>query len=240
MNTTQRPHLVRAGGIAGILTTALGIGSFVAAGNSPDSTASVKDISQYLVQSRGGIVASAVLLILAGAVLCYFNATLASLVRERTGEGALSTMIVISGAIMVSLLVWDGLPVLALAFTAGQPGGLGDGAAMRALYELENGIIMPGAFGVLAAAFLVTTAVAALRGAFAARWFGYLLLAFAAVSMVGAVLGLTQASGGSASPLSYAPAFVTFPAILIAGVFMVVSSRGTRVDRPGAMMAERG
>jgi len=223
-------RFVKTGGVAGIIATLFGIASFLSSGGSPDTSASIADIINYLSQGRTGIVTSTIFLMLGAVCLCCVVAVVANMVREREGGGPLPGLLILAAALTVSLLAWDTLPVLALSFTVGLPGGAGDGSGIRVLYGLANGVIMPGAFGVFAALFIGTLAIAALRGAFATRWVGFVLLAFAALSLTGGLIGLSQVDGGSSSVLSYAPAFVTFPTSLICGIAMVLQGRARTAD----------
>jgi hypothetical protein len=228
MDAHTPARFVKTGGLAGIIASLFGIASFLAFlayGSSPDTSASVEDITNYLIQGRTSIVASTVLLMLCAVCLCCFVAVVADMVREREGGGPLPGLLILGAALMVSLLAWDNLPILALSFTVGLPGGAGDGSAIRALYALAGGIIMPGAYGVFAALFIGTLAIAALRRAFATRWLGFVLLVFAALSLTGGLIGLSQVDGGNSSVLSIAPAFVTIATSLICGIVMVLQGR---------------
>ena len=230
MDAHTPARFVKTGGLAGIVASLFGIASFLSAGSSPDASASVEDITNYLVQGRTGMVATTVLLMLAAACLCCFAAVVANMVREREGGGPLPGLLILAAALTVSLLAWDSLPLLALSFAGGLPGGAGDGSVIRALYALANGIIMPGAYGVFAALFIGTLAIAALRGAFATRWLGFVLLAFAALSLTGGLIGLSQVDGGTSSVLSYSPAFVTILTSLLCGIAMILQDRARTAD----------
>jgi hypothetical protein len=76
--------------------------------------------------------------------------------------------------IVLVFFVWDGLSLTVLAFLATQDGGLTDSSTVRAFYDVYNGIVMPGAFGFVAAIFLTSVGLAMVRRVFAARWVGYL------------------------------------------------------------------
>jgi len=107
----------------------------------------------------------------------------------------------------------------ALEFLSRQ-GGLTDPSVIRTFYDLQNGIIMPGAFGFVAAVFLTSLGAAMVRGVFAAPWVGWLSLVFAALSLVSGILGLTTSSGGT-SPLGYFPAIGFVLIGLISSIFML-------------------
>jgi hypothetical protein len=132
MNAHAPAHFVKTGGVAGIIASLFGIASFLSAGSSPDASASVEDITNYVVQGRTGMVATTVLLMLAAACLCCFAAVVANMVREREGGGPLPGLLILAAALTVSLLAWDSLPLLALSVAGGLPSGAGDGTVIRA------------------------------------------------------------------------------------------------------------
>jgi hypothetical protein len=59
------------------------------------------------------------------------------------------------------------------------------------------------------------------RGKFASRWLGCLSLVFAPVSIAGGVLGLTQTTGGTSSPVSFSPAIGSMTIVLLSSIYML-------------------
>jgi hypothetical protein len=213
---------VQTGGAAGILSFVLVALSFIVnSPNSPDSDAAVKDIVAFLNANRNGIIVADVLVIAAAVVILWYGATLSRLMGERDETSPLGTVMLGSSAAMSVLFIWDGLSLTLLAFLSKQSGGLSDQSTVRALYDLFNGIVMPGGFGFVAAIFLTAVGLGMVRGKFASRWLGHLSLVFAPVSIAGGVLGLTQTTGGTSSPVSFSPAIGSMTIVLLSSIYML-------------------
>lgn len=114
----------------------------------------------------------------------------------------------------------DGLPFTALEFLVKQ-GGLTDPSLTRIFYDLQNGIIMPGAFGFMAAVFLVAFGSAALRRVFTAPWLGWLSFVLAGFAVAGSILGLTLTNGGTMFPFGFLPAIGFVVVVLITSIYML-------------------
>jgi hypothetical protein len=169
-----------------------------------------------------------VLVMLAAPLLLWFGGTLAALLRARDPRSPLGVIVLGAVATMVGFLAWDGLTQTALAYL-GQQGAAANAPAITALYDLQDGIVMPGAYGFVAAVFLVAAGLAMLRGVVASRWLGVLSLVFAALSVAGGTLGLTLVNGGSVSPVSYSPAIGTSVVSVIVSIYMLRRSAWAEV-----------
>ena len=213
---------VQAGGGAGVLSFVLVALSFVVnSPNAPDSNAGIKVITTYLTANRDAMLTADVLVVAAAAVIIWYGATLARLLHECDDRTPLGTILLGVATAMAVFFTWDGLSLTLLAFLSKQPAGLADTSAVRAFYDLYNGVVMPGGFGFLAAIYLTVIGIAMVRRTFAAPWLGYLSLIFAPLSVVGAVLGLTLTDGGTVSPLSFAPAIGSMVVVVISSIFML-------------------
>ncbi|HEV7679094.1 MAG TPA: hypothetical protein VGQ42_11045 [Candidatus Dormibacteraeota bacterium] len=212
---------VRSGGIAGIASCIAAISTFSLLGTAPDSDAGAAQVAAYVSAQRSGLIASGVLVMLAAGLILWFGGTLAGMLRARDPRSPVGLIVLASVAAMVVFLGWDGITQTALAFLSRQGSAQANAAVITALFDLQNGIVMPGAYGFVAAVFLIAVGVAALGGLFAARWLGWLSLVFAALSLAGATMGLTLVNGGTVSPVSYSPAIATAVVTLIASIFML-------------------
>jgi len=210
---------VQLGGVMGIAACLLLLSAGFVASNTLSSNASTVQITHYLTSHRSGVLAQTVLDVAGSALALWFAGTLVRLLLIRDRRSPLGLVVLAAGIGMTAVASLDGITLTVLEFLSRQ-GGLGDPSVTRAFYDLQNGVIMPGAFGCIAAVFLASLGVAMLRGVFAARWVGWLSLLLAALSVLSSVVGLTIASGGT-SVVGYFPA-VGFVLIgLISSIFML-------------------
>jgi hypothetical protein len=210
---------VQGGGVAGVLGVLVAIVAAVIVNNTLSSNSSPAQIASYLEGNRSAILTQQVLSVAGAGLLLWFVGTLARLLQTRDERSPLGLIVLAAGAGMAVMLSLDGLPLTALEFLVKQ-GGLTDPSVTRIFYDLENGIIMPGGFGFMAAVFLVSLGSAMIRRAFAAAWLGWLSFVLAAFAAAGSVVGLTATSGGT-SVFGFLPAIGSLVVILITSIYML-------------------
>jgi hypothetical protein len=221
----------RSGGAAGIAGCIAAGVTFGLIGNPPDATASAAAITTYAQGQRTGLLASGVLVMAAVGLLLWFIASMAGVLRAADRRSPLGLIVLGAGVAMLGMLAWDGLLQTVVVFLAGQGGASANGPAITALYDLQDGLVMPGAFGFFAAVFLGALGLAIVRGHYGRRWAGYLSIVLALPTLIGAILGLTMLTGGSMFPLSFSPAISSILMTLILGVRMLrVPRAALRVD----------
>jgi hypothetical protein len=211
---------IRLGGGAGVVAVVVALASFPLNGSSPDSSASPVKIGDYVLHHQHQLTATGLLAVLSAALLTWFFASYAWLLHRNDPETPLGFVAAVSGAGLVAVLVADGMLDVAMSFLSHQSAAV-HSSAMTELYQVENGVVVPGAFGLVAAAFLVAVAAAAFRGVAGVRWVGYLASVLAPLAAAGGVVGLTTLGGGMSSPLSFAPAFGISLTALVLGVGML-------------------
>jgi hypothetical protein len=224
---------IQVGGAAGVVAAALEVAAGVVAGGAPSGSATTAEVTTYLSAHRSGILAQTVLAVAGLAFGAWFLGTLARLIQTRDSRSPLGLIALVGGTAALAVAAFDGLTLTTLEFVSEQ-GGPADPALTRAFFDLQNGIVMPGAFGLIITVFLVAVGVAILRRTFAARWLGWLSIVFSALSVLSGLLGLTLKNGGT-TPFSYFPA-IGFGVIAIAsGIYMLRD----RVDVAAATVASR-
>jgi hypothetical protein len=210
---------IQVGGTAGIVAAVLEVAAGVVAGGGPSGNAPTAEVTTYLSAQRSGILTQTVLAVAGLAFVAWFLGTLARLIQTRDPRSPLGLIALVGGTAALAIAAFDGLTLTALEFVTEQ-GGLTDPALTRAFFDLQNGIVMPGAFGLIIAVFLVAAGLAILRRTFAARWLGWLSIAFSALSVFSGLLGLTLKNGGT-TPFSYFPA-IGFGFVAIgSGIYML-------------------
>ena len=230
---------VQAGGMAGIAAFIVTVASFSIQGNVPASSSSVAQITNYVTSHRSSVLAGTVLAVVIAALILWSAGTLARLVHARDEQSPLGMIALAAGAGIALILSLDGITLTALEFVSRQ-GGVVNPSLTRVLFELQNGIIMPGAFGCVAAVWLVAVGVAAVRGIFAAPWLGWLSFVFAALAAAGSLLGLTSLDGGT-SVFGYLPAIGSGVILLFSSIFMVrESAAGTTPLQSGVAATSAG
>jgi hypothetical protein len=188
----------------------------------------VSVIASYVARHQTGLRLVGVLVVLASALLSWFAGTFVWDLFDRDRRSPVGVIALLGARGMMMFLAWDGMLEVALSFTARQ--GVGTGSVVSVLYTLENGVVMPGAYGFLVAVFLVAVAAAALRGIVLSAWVGYLSLLLAELSVAGGSMGLSSIDGGMSSPVSYAPVVATsvVPVIIAVGL---LRRRTARVEQ---------
>jgi hypothetical protein len=204
--------------------------AFALAGSGTASDAPPQQVIESLAGNRQGLILGGVVVVAVAALVLWFGATLSWLVHVRDRESPVGLVVLAGSVVMVVFLMLDGVFQVAVAFLATQPGPAA-AAAVPALFVLQNGIVMPGAFGFAAAVFLSAVGVAALRRVFAAVWVGYLSIALAALSVIGGWLGLSQLDGGGSSPLSFSPALGMTLITVVSSVYLLRPSGPVVISR---------
>ena len=224
---------LRLGGGAGILAALLITGSGIAIGGEPGGNSSTTEVTSYLSSQSNGVVTGTVLVLAAMPFVLWFLGTLAHLIHSRDPHSPLGFIVLAGGSAAVAISAFDGLTLTALVFVTRQ-GVPGTPALTQAFFDLQNGIIMPGAFGFVVAVFLAALGAAILRGAFAAPWLGWISAIFAGLSVLSGVLGVTLTNGGT-TPLSYFPAIGFGVMAIASGIYMVRSHARTEAAMPEAV-----
>jgi hypothetical protein len=213
---------IQLGGVAGIASCLILVAAGIAGGSPPGANDGAAKITQYLADHRDAVLTQSVLDVAGSALALWFVGTLARLLQTRDQRSPLGLIMLAAGAAMTSLAAFDGLTLTALEFLSKQ-GGLTDAALVQTFFDFQNGIIMPGAFGLVAAVFFVAAGVAMIRHAFAAPWLGWASLAFAVLSVVSGIIGLTMTNGGTTA-LSFFPAIGFVVIGIVSGVFMLLGA----------------
>ena len=224
------PVWVRTGGALGLLSVVLLAGASIAFGGIGNLTSSSTPaaISSYLAAHAASILALTLFTVLGTAIGAWFIATVARVIHERDHNSPLGMIALATGAIATSISAFDGVTLSALVYLHKQ-GGPTDPAVIRVLFDLQNGLIMPGLFGFFMAGFLVAIGVAMIRGHLARTWVGWLAMAFAALAAVGATTGLSSVSGGT-SIVGYSPVIGYGIIAVITSIYML------RTRRPGVLL----
>ena len=211
---------IQVGGGAGVAAIAVALATFPLLGSSPDSSASAAKIGDYVVHHRDQLTAVGLMVTASAVLFAWFVATYGWVLHRNDRETPLGFLTVVTGAGVVGLIVWDGITDVAMAFLSHQPSAAGS-AAMTQLYQFENGIVMPGAVGLVEAAFLAAVTAAAFRGAAGTRRLGYLWAVLAVLSAAGGIAALSTVNGGMNSPLSFAPLFGISLTAVVLGIGML-------------------
>ncbi len=226
-------RFVQFGGAVGIAAVVVLLGAVFAASDTLSSSSSVAHISGYLTSHRSGVLTQTALTVLGSALMLCFAATLGRLLHARDQHSPLGMIVLAAGAGMAAIASLDGITLSALVFASKQ-GGLTAPALTRTFFDLQNGLIMPGAFGCMAAVLLAAIGTAAVRRVFAASWLGWLSFVLAGLALAGSMIGLTSAGGGTAA-LGYSPALGASIVMLISSVFMLRDSAGATEPAPARM-----
>lgn len=210
---------IRFGGAAGIVAAAIELAAGMSGGTPPTGNPTPAELSAYLASHQNAILTQTVLTVAGLAFVLWFFATIAHLIHERDPRSPLGTIVLAGGVAGTGIIALDGLTVSALVLTSKQ-GVPADPALTRALWDLQSGLLMPGAFGLVMTVFFVGIGTAILRGAFAAPWLARTSLAFAGLSTVSGIVGLTAIDGGT-TPLSFFPAVGLGVVAIASGIYLL-------------------
>ena len=220
---------IQLGGGAGVAAIVVALATFPLLGSSPDSSGSAAEIGVYVTEHQDQLTAVGLMVTLSAVLFAWFVATFGWLLHRNEEGTPLGFLTLVTGSAVVVLIVFDGLLDVAMAFLSHQANAP-QSAAMTELYQLENGIVMPGAVGLVVAAFLAAVAAAAFRAVAGVSWSGYLWSALAAMSAAGGVIALTTVDGGMSSPVSFAPLFGISLSSVVLGISLLrlrPAGRGT-------------
>ena len=155
---------VRPGGVTGILAVFFLVSAGFVTSSTLSSDSSAAQIVDFLTQHRDGVLTQTVLTVVGSASSVWYGATLARVLHARDPHSPLGFIVLGAGAAMAAIASFDGVTLTALEYLAEQ-GGLTDPALTRVYFDLQNGLIMPGLFGCVAAVFLASVGAAAVGAA---------------------------------------------------------------------------
>jgi hypothetical protein len=215
----------RVGGALGLLSVLVLAGGPIGFGlpSSLTSSSTPTAISAYLSSHGSSVLTLTLTTVLGGAIGLWFIATVARLLHQADSHSPLGMIALAFGAVATAISAFDGVTLSVLVYLHRQ-GGPTDPALTRALFDLQNGLIMPGLFGFFVAGFLAAVGVAMIRGQLARPWTGWLTLVLAALAVAGAATGLTSVSGGT-TLIGYSP-------VISYGIFALITSIYLLRDRP--------
>jgi hypothetical protein len=187
------------------------------------------ELASALESDFRGFAANVYLLGIAAAAFLVFAAGLASRLRSSEGEQAGLSVLVVAGGVVFSILMLVASGVTFALATAGREQR--DPAALRALFELDEVVFLPAAFGL--AVFLLAAGAGIVAGRSLPAWLGWSAVALGAGYLVGA-LGLlsTDDDGG---PLG----IVYFLDLLLTMLWIVGASVALLRPHPRASVARR-
>jgi hypothetical protein len=207
----------RVGGALGLLSVVVLVGGSItfALPTSLTSSSTPSAISAYVAAHGSSVLTLTLTTVLGTAIGLWFIATVARLIHQADSQSPLGMIALASGAVATAISAFDGVTLSVLVYLHKQ-GGPPDPALVRALFDLQNGLIMPGLFGFFVAGFLAAVGVAMIRGQLARPWTGWFTLLLAALAIAGAATGLTSVSGGT-TLIGYSP-------VVSYGVFTLITS----------------
>lgn len=211
---------VRVGGAVGIGGVLVVLATIPMQGSSPKTSASATVIGDFVAAHQAQYKATGLMVVLAAALASWLLATYAWLLHRERRDAPLGLIALLAGSGVVLVLACDGALEVALSFLSGQPSTV-HSPVMVELYQLFNGVVMPGVAGFFVAAWLVAVAAAAFQQVVGPRWLGYLSGVLATASVAGGASGLTSIDGGTSSPVSYAPAIGFTGVVLILSVVLL-------------------
>jgi hypothetical protein len=185
-------------------------------GETPDFDASRAEIVNHYDDQASAAIAAA-LAALTGLFFVFFAATLRA--RMRAAE-SLSTLTLVGGAIFaIGLTIFAGLEfTLADLVNSDKPI---DPGTLQALNSLDSDLFFPAVLGL--ATFYFSTAFAILSTGALPRWWGWVTLALAILSVLG--------------PLGFAAFVLTLPWTLVSGILLLLGDSGQETavgTAPGA------
>lgn len=211
---------IQVGGCAGVVGVAVSLATFSLLGSSPESSASATSIGDYVLHHQGRTTAVGVMVTVSAALIAWFVGTYSWVLHRNDRQTPLGFASLVTGGALVMLLIWDGLLDVAMSFLSHQASAA-HSSTMTELYQLENGVVMPGAFGLIPAALLVAIAAAGWRGIAGGPVVGGVSAVLGVLSAAGGIIGLTTMNGGMSSPVSFAPAAGISVMTLVLGIGML-------------------
>ena len=187
----KRGALLRIGGCAGLMFLVLNlVGQVSAFGADAKVNDPIPTLTAYYANHRHQMFTSVIILAAGAFFLMWFLGALYQLLRTPQDDGnPLPAVVLVAGAAATSMFLLERMPQAILAVMAGQPGGLSDGLAVRALSDMQ---------GVLTSAFIMTLAVltpaiaaALVRRGLAGAWLAWLGGISAALFLASGLAGYT-------------------------------------------------
>jgi hypothetical protein len=204
----------RADAATGIIAMVLWIVGFALPGTPPAADDPPADVTSFLTDKRGAILASGFIVGLGAIFFLWFLGSLRSYLRDAEGGlGRLSAGAFGGGVAATALLV---VAVAALSAAAFAVGGLGDDTVNKAMYDLSTFVGFAGGFGF--AVLLGAASCSAARSGALPPWL-YWLGSVAAAAQLLSTIGLFVDSGFFAEG-----GFFVVVAFLIAAVWTVAVS----------------
>jgi len=184
---TQR-HELRWGGFAGLAFVVFAGIAYLAPGAPPRVTASANEITTYISDGRFELLGAGLLWAAAAGLVVWFSAAFAEAIREREERSDVH-MALLAGSVLVG-----GALFLSAAATAAMAYGVDTRSAGTTVTMFEGLMVLNTMIGFAAALPLTAAGVGVLRTHLMPDWLGYVALAAAAVSVVGA-FGIFATSG---------------------------------------------
>jgi hypothetical protein len=168
--------LVPLSGIGGV---ALILAALVAAGSTPETNASTRELVSFYAGQQSGQRLSAILLSLGALLFLIFVTGVADVLRRAEGQsGGASTLYVAgSGLLVVGLTILAGL-----ALALGRVAGHASPSTLQALHVLSQEMIFPLVVGT--AASMLGAGIAVVQTKVFPTWLGWLAIAVAIVSAI--------------------------------------------------------
>jgi len=213
---TQR-HELRWGGFAGLAFLVLAFAGSLLPGSPPKVTATESEITSYISDGETQLLVSALLWAASAGLVIWFSAAFAEAIRERDERSDVH-MALLAGSVLVG-----GAVFVSAAGTAAMAYGIGDRSSELTVTLFQGLMVLNAMVGFAAALPLSAAGIGVLRTKMLPDWLGYLGLAAAAVSVIGAFS--IFASSGDYVPGGAVMSLVSLTAggifVLCASVFMV-------------------
>lgn len=210
-------HELRWGGFAGLAFLVLAFAGSLLPGTPPKVTAPESEITAYVSDGETTLLVSALLFAAAAGLVIWFSAAFAEAIRERDERSDVH-MALLAGSVLVG-----GAIFVTAAGTAAMTYGAGDRSPELTVTLFQGLMVMNAMVGFAAALPLCAAGIGVLRTKMLPDWLGYLGLAAAAVSVLGAFAIFADSGdyvpGGAVMSLVSLTAGGIF--VLCASIFMV-------------------
>ncbi|MEA2492206.1 MAG: hypothetical protein QOJ29_117, partial [Thermoleophilaceae bacterium] len=205
MTASGRTRYDKLAGTAGIAAMLLLLVGFLAPGAPPKANDSAKQVTAFLVDNRGALLAGSFLIGLGSAVFLLWVSGVRRRLLDAGAERVLADAAFAAGAVAAALNLTGSAITAGTAFEAA---GLGDATLNRALFDTATDVFTIAGFAI--AVLFVTVAASAASGAAFPRWVstaGYVAAGLQVVSCVAlfAKSGFF-AAGGAFTLLAFATA----------------------------------
>lgn len=185
-------------GVVGLLSMAFLIAGLITEPNKPISSSSAISAIVANVSSHPHMqVIATSLNIFAVILFLGYAAISARRTRSAQHDAPWAPWMMAAATAFAVFAVMDAVLTTAMAFAAQQGSLSAEPELTRVLYDLYDGILMPGAAHLALAGYLALVAVQAFAGRIGPRWAGWAAAVFAALALVNGFVGLTVSSGGS-------------------------------------------